>query len=45
MEGKRRRVRQIDENKDPKKVWDEAAKDPRVQSVVASKGNRLTLSS
>ncbi|TGO62294.1 hypothetical protein BELL_1121g00010 [Botrytis elliptica] len=42
MEGKRRRIRQIDENKDLKKVLDEAAKDPRVQSVVASKGNRLS---
>lgn len=42
MEGKRGRIRQIDENKDLQKVLDEAAKDPRVQSVVASKGNRLS---
>ncbi|KAF5871326.1 uncharacterized protein Bfra_007842 [Botrytis fragariae] len=30
MEGKRRRIRQIDENKDLKKVLDEATKGPRI---------------
>ncbi|TGO19297.1 hypothetical protein BTUL_0005g01470 [Botrytis tulipae] len=34
MEGKRRRIRQIDENKDLKKVLDEATKDPRHQKGI-----------